>query len=185
MQQGESPNPTPFQSNRQSSDLNSVPLTEKIKDVASPILRALGLELFDVQFSGPMRGGRLRIFIDKEEGVTLDDCGKVSRYLSPALDIEDDMPSDYTLEVSSPGLNRPLRNENDFYRFVGKKVKIETASKLDHQKIFIGQLLDFNGLTLLLSMDGGSEREIPFDQITKAHLEVELAFGRNKGGTRK
>lgn len=185
IQQEESPHLIPFQPNRQSNNLASAPLTKKIKDVATPILRSMGLELFEVQFSGPMKGGHLRIFIDKEEGVTLDDCAKVSRFLSPALDIEDDMPSDYTLEVSSPGLKRPLRNESDFHRFVGKKVKIETAAKSNHPLIFIGRLLGFNGKTLLLSIDGGNEREIPFEQITKAHLEVDLTFGRNKGGTKK
>lgn len=160
-------------------------MADKIKEVAEPILHSLGLELFEVQFSGHRRKGHFRVFIDKKEGVTVDNCAEVSRYLRPALDIEDDMPTNYTLEVSSPGLNRPLRRKEDFYRFIGNQVKIETEQSLEDRKVFIGRLLDFNGEILIVSLEGEDERKIPFDLIAKARLEVDVAFGRNKGGSKK
>jgi len=159
--------------------------TEKIESVVMPILRSLGLELFEIQFSGSMTGGHLKIFIDKAAGVTVDDCAKVSRFLNPALDIDEDMPRNYTLEVSSPGIDRPLRTEADFRRHIGKKIKIVTYNKIEDRNRFIGRLIDFKEHRAFLVLDGGAERAIPFDQIESARLEVEMAFGQKKGGLKK
>lgn len=147
-------------------------LIEDIKRVAEPLLRSLGLELFDLKISG----SQLRVFIDKEEGVLLEDCAKFSRLLGPALDVADCMPETYRLEVSSPGLNRPLRNETDFKRFIGKKIKIKTIEKIMNQKVFIGRLSDFNGGTIYITTDKGRPLELPFDQVEKACLEIEFPF---------
>jgi ribosome maturation factor RimP len=147
---------------------------DKVKSVAEPILRSLGLELFDIEYSGSPRGGALRIFIDKKEGVTLDDCEKVSRYLGQALDLEDPIPHRYTFEVSSPGLDRPLKRKEDFLRFIGKKVKIKTSLPINNQKVFTGRLLDFKEEKAFLQLDHGSEQQIPFDQIAQARLQVEF-----------
>lgn len=147
---------------------------DKVKNVAEPILRSLGLELFDIEYSGSHRGGALRIFIDKKEGVTLDDCEKVSRYLGQALDLEDPIPHRYTFEVSSPGLDRPLKRKEDFLRFVGKKVKIKTLLPMNNQKVFSGRLLDFKEEKVFLQLNNGAEQQISFDQIAQARLEVEF-----------
>lgn len=154
--------------------MERVILIDKIRDVAEPILRSLGLELFDIEYSGSQRGGALRIFIDKKEGVTLDDCEKVSRYLGQALDLEDPIPHRYTFEVSSPGLDRPLKRKDDFLRFLGKRAKIKTLSPIDNQKVFVGRLIDFKEDQVSLRLDHGVERQIPFDQIAQARLEVEF-----------
>ncbi|MFQ5597134.1 MAG: ribosome maturation factor RimP [Nitrospiria bacterium] len=159
---------------------------ERVKEVVKPILRSLGLELFEVAYSGPMKGGHLKVTIDKKEGVSVEDCAKASRYLSPALEIEEGVPVDFTLEVSSPGLQRPLRGKSDFYRFLGSRVRIETGLNWPDRKVVIGRLLDFNGDTLIVSTDDEEgEREIPFEWVSKARLEIDLAFSKNKGGLRK
>lgn len=150
----------------------------KIQSVVTPILRSLGLELFELELSGPV----LRIFIDKAEGVTLDECAKASRHLGTALEVEEVIPGSYTLEVSSPGLNRPLRNQDDYKRFIGKKVKIKTAIKFEDQKVFVGQLRKIESDIVSISVGKDKIVEIPFEQITRARLELELPIGRDKGG---
>lgn len=151
-------------------------LVDKVKQIAEPMLQSLGLELVEVEYAGSERGGTLRVFIDKQAGVTLDDCEKVSRYLGQALDVDDPIPHRYTFEVSSPGLDRPLRKRDDFVRSIGKKVKVKTSAPIDNQKVFTGRLADFNEERVTLHLEGGKgkEIEIPFDQIAQARLEVEF-----------
>mgnify|MGYP003393358448 FL=1 len=160
----------PHESEAQRGSVDSLSLPDKIKSIAAPFLRSLGLELFVVQISGH----QLRVFIDKEAGVTIEDCGKLSRLLNPALDVADDLPYSYSLEVSSPGLNRPLRHEEDYVRFIGKKVKIKTCVKIMEQKVFIGHLDAFESGTVRMTTDGGDKCEIPFEQISKGCLEVDF-----------
>lgn len=149
-------------------------LVDKVKQIAEPMLRSLGMELVAVEYAGSQRGGTLRVFIDKEKGVTLDDCEKVSRYLSQALDVEDPIPHRYTFEVSSPGLDRPLKKRDDFVRSVGKKVKVKTVDPIENQKVFTGRLVDFKEDKVALHLDGGRQILIPLDQIAQARLEVEF-----------
>ncbi len=153
-------------------------LSDKIKVIAAPYLRSLGLELFDLQIAGR----QLRVFIDKASGVTLEDCTKLSRLLGPALDVADLMPQAYHLEVSSPGLNRPLRHEADFMRFIGKKIKIKTVVKINMQKVFTGRLNDFRQNVVFMTTDEGDEMRIPFDRLAKACLEVEFGLEQKKKG---
>jgi len=150
----------------------------RIQSVVTPILRSLGLELFELEFAGSV----LRVFIDKVGGVTLDECAKASRHLGTALEVEEVISSAYTLEVSSPGLDRPLRNQNDYRRFIGKKVKIKTDIKFENQKVFVGKLRKIESDIVSISVGKDKTIEIPFEQITRARLEVELPVGRNKGG---
>lgn len=151
-------------------------LVDKVKQIAEPMLRSLGLELVEVEYAGSQRGGILRVFIDKQEGVTLDDCEKVSRYLGQALDVDDPIPHHYTFEVSSPGLDRPLKKREDFVRSIGKKVKVKTSVPIENQKVFTGRLADLTGERVTLHLEGGKAREIeiPLDQIVQARLEVEF-----------
>ena len=153
-------------------------LSDKIKMIAAPYLRSLGLELFDLQIAGR----QLRVFIDKASGVTLEDCTKLSRLLGPALDVADLMPQAYHLEVSSPGLNRPLRHEADFMRFIGKKIKIKTVVKINMQKVFTGRLNDFRQNVVFMTTDEGDKMRIPFDRLAKACLEVEFGLEQKKKG---
>lgn len=149
-------------------------IIERVQEIASPILDSMGLELIEVVYSGSGRRGLLRVFIDKEGGVTLEDCERVSEFLSRALDVADPIPISYTLEVSSPGLDRPLKRQHDFVRSVGKLVKIKTTEPIDHQWSIVGRLLNVGeaGVQLIV----GAERilEIPFEKISAARLEVEF-----------
>ncbi|MFQ5579530.1 MAG: ribosome maturation factor RimP [Nitrospiria bacterium] len=148
-------------------------LTDKIKTIAEPLFLSLGVELFEIEYGGPRKGGRLRVTIDKEGGVTLDDCAKASRYLSKALDLEEIISHRYTLEVSSPGLNRPLKKREDFFRYIGKKVRLKTLAPIDNQNVFIGRLTGFKEDQASLQLDHGGEQQVPYDQIARACLEVE------------
>ncbi|VAX29422.1 Bacterial ribosome SSU maturation protein RimP [hydrothermal vent metagenome] len=157
---------------------DGISLTERIKTLAAPYLRSLDLELFDLQISG----NQVRIFIDKESGVTLEHCSKLSRLLGPALDVDETMSRAYALEISSPGLNRPLRHAADFLRYVGKKIKVKTYEKIEKQKVFIGCLNDFREDAVFMTTDEGDTLRIPFDQVAKACLEPEFALEQKKRG---
>lgn len=148
-------------------------LTDKIRTIAEPLFLSLGIELYDIEYGGPQRGGLLRIMIDKKGGVTLEDCAKASRYLSKVLDLEEIISQRYTLEVSSPGLNRPLKSREHFVRVIGKKVKLKTFNSIGKQKIFVGRLSGFKEDKVFLQLDHGEEQEIPYNQIAQACLEVD------------
>lgn len=146
---------------------------ETIMRLLDPILDGRGLELVDVEYAGGGRGKILRIFIDKENGVTIEDCADISRELGVLLDMHDVIPYSYTLEVSSPGLNRALKNSRDFIRFKGKKIKIKTKESLYQRRVFIGHLIDF--CDDIASIEIGDQTfHIPFYDIEKANLELEF-----------
>jgi len=148
-------------------------MKKKIQELADSIAGQFAVDIVDVELSGSSRKPLIRIFIDKENGVTLDDCGKFSRALSALLDVEDPIPTSYVLEVSSPGLDRPLKVMRDFERSIGKLVRIVTRTKIDEQYVFTGRLTRVEGEHIILSFDD-KEMEIPFDQISRARLEIEL-----------
>lgn len=145
----------------------------KIKKLAESIAEQHAVEVVDIEFAGSSGKPVIRIFLDKENGVTLDDCGKFSRALSALFDVEDPLPMTYILEVSSPGLDRPLKVMRDFQRSIGKLVRIITRAKIEEQNIFTGRITGAGGGNITLSFDD-KEIEIPFDQISKARLEIEL-----------
>jgi len=147
-------------------------IKKKVLKLAEDIADEQGVELFDVEILG--RGKLLlRVMIDSEEGITLDDCERYSRGLEALLDVENPIPVSYTLEVSSPGLDRPLRNLKDFEKHAGKLARIITAEKIDNQNLFIGRILDVNSDFVKLFVHD-RELDIPFNKISKARLEVEL-----------
>jgi Uncharacterized protein conserved in bacteria len=115
----------------------------------------------------------LRIYIDKEGGISVDDCAKLSRELGTLLDIHDVIPGSYTLEVSSPGLTRALKKPKDFKRFKGKKVKIKTKMDIQKRRFFVGKLLDFEDNVASVEVDGRLY-SIPYEEIEKANLELEF-----------
>jgi len=123
----------------------------------------------------------LRLFIDKEGGITLDDCAHVSRQLSARLDAEDPIDGRYTLEVSSPGLDRPLSRERDFERFAGQRVRVTTESPIDGQRNFIGRLEGLVAGAVHLVLEDGREVRIPRNRISRACLQEEIrAADRHK-----
>jgi ribosome maturation factor RimP len=148
---------------------------QKIQALAAQAADECGHELVEVTLLGRGRRILLRVFIDREGGVTLNDCEVFSRRLEALLDVEDPIAGSYTLEVSSPGLDRPLKNPNDFRRSVGKLVRIVTRENINNRSFFVGRLVGVNGDLLRLSVSsGGEEVVIPFDIISNARLEIEL-----------
>jgi ribosome maturation factor RimP len=154
----------------------------KIEALVLPILDDLGFELVDLQLQQDGKQMALRLFIDKPAGITLDDCVEVSREVSAVLEIEDPIKSAYRLEVSSPGLDRPLKKPADFERFTGQKARLKSKNLLDPdqrgntRKTFVGTLLGFedNQIRLELSDEQGGVIAIPLNEIEKANLEEEF-----------
>jgi len=138
-----------------------------------PILGDEGLELVDVEFQREKQGWVLRVYIDKPGGVTLDDCTDISYQLSAVLDVEDLIDTSYTLEVSSPGLTRPLKELSDYERYKGQLVKIKTYKPIDGKKVFRGKLIGLENEIVKIKNEKG-EHEIPFESIAKANLNFEL-----------
>jgi len=140
-----------------------------IEEHAMAVLEQMGMELFEVQFRREGHGWVVRLYIDREEGVTLDDCAAVSREIGTWLEVEDLIEHAYHLEVSSPGLERPLRKMKDFARFTGRKAKIKLREPLNEQKVFIGTIDQVDEKTVVLVVD---EKPVSllFDNIAKARL---------------
>lgn len=148
-------------------------VVESVEGLIDPILKEIRLELVDVEYKKEGQNWVLRIYIDKEGGVTIDDCSKASRQIEDLIDVEEVVPTSYTLEVSSPGLDRPLRKEKDFLRFQGKRAHVTTYAPIQQQKNFKGIIRGFQNETLTLETDQG-QVEIPINQMAKARLEVEF-----------
>ncbi len=148
-------------------------IISNIKELLEPILYENNLELFDIEFKASTHKGVLRIFIDKEDGVNIDDCTHVSRELSTLLDVHEIVPGSYTLEVSSPGLTRSLRKPSDYLRFKGKTVKIKTIEDIGNTNVFMGKLIDFVDETVSIEAKG-TNYLIPYDKIEKANLELDF-----------
>jgi len=144
-----------------------------VKELLEPILTENKLELYDIEFKGLGRKGVLKVFIDSLDGVTIDNCANISRELSTLLDVHDVITNSYTLEVSSPGLMRALRKPGDFFRFMGKKVRIKTGVEIEDRNMFIGKLLEYKDDNVTVDTEGGVY-VIPFSQIEKANLELDL-----------
>ena len=151
----------------------------RVTELAGPLLTSLGLELVDCEYKKEGHAMMLRLFIDREGGVSLDDCASVSRELSEILDVEDIISAEYSLEVSSPGLCRPLKKATDFQRYVGRLTKIKTYELLtdddgNPRKTFLGELLGPEGNIVRIKLKEGQTAGIPLDKIAKAHLEFEF-----------
>lgn len=148
-------------------------VVQKITQIADPIILEEGLELVDIEYIKAGKSWILRVYIDKPDGVNLQDCQNLSRQLSDLIDVNEIIITPYTLEVSSPGLDRPLKNEEDFKRFAGKKARVQTFSPIEGQKKFAGVIESTTNNIVTLQTDSGA-REIPLEKISKARLEVEI-----------
>lgn len=150
-----------------------------VEHLLQPILDEMGLELVDLEFRKVGRSYLLRIFIDKPGGVNLDHCAELSRELSVQLDVEDCIADRYTLEVSSPGLDRPLKKEQDFLRYKGRLAVVKTAEMLKDEngsprKTFLGTIEGAEEGVVVIRLKEGALARIPHDKIAKAHLEFEF-----------
>jgi ribosome maturation factor RimP len=141
----------------------------ELRRVLEPGVKALGFELVDVELAGQGRRSTLRVYIDSPRGVTVDDCAKVSRQLSAILDVEDPIPGSYALEVSSPGLDRPLVTPEDFRRFRGEEVKLRTADAVNGRRNFKGRLVEAGDDGIVIEVDG-QRFELAYSGIERARL---------------
>src|SRR5438093_2781294 len=156
-------------------------VVEQVRSVATRVAAGYGLEIFDVQFRREAPGMILRVQIDRpgpaasaEESVSVEDCARVSRDLSAVLDVEDVVPTAYTLEVSSPGLDRPLRRPDDYRRFAGRRAKVVMRERVDGQGFFKGRLGGVDGAEVVIDADDGRTHRVPLHLIARANLEVEF-----------
>jgi ribosome maturation factor RimP len=154
---------------------------ERIRELAATIARAYGLELFDVTYGRESGRNVLRVVLDRpgpsataEDSVSLEQCARVSEELSAALDVDDVVPAEYTLEVSSPGLDRPLRSRDDYQRFAGRLAKIVTSEPVARQTPSAGHLRGMDGDDVLFEAIGGKLQRLPLRLIRRARLEVEF-----------
>jgi ribosome maturation factor RimP len=145
-------------------------IIKEVTKLAMPLLQEKGIELVDLQYRRESTGWVLRLFIDKAGGVTVDDCAEVSRELGEHLDVKDIIPYNYHLEVSSPGVNRPLKKLDDFQKYTGHKVQIMTTSPVGDRRNFTGFIKAVNNDIILIEVDG-KDLNIPFPLINKANLK--------------
>ena len=165
-------------------------LIDRIRAIAERVAGSYGLEIFDVQFRRESSGWMLRVFLDLpydentavapsglDDSVTIEDCANVSRDVSAILDVEETIDHRFTLEVSSPGLDRPLRAPRDFRRFAGRLAKIVVAEPVDNQKHFAGRLLgpaESVQDAVVIETTPGKRHVIPLSLIRRANLDVEF-----------
>ncbi|HXD19702.1 MAG TPA: ribosome maturation factor RimP [Vicinamibacterales bacterium] len=159
---------------------------EHIRAIAERVARSHGLDVWDIVSRRETQGLVVRVFIDRpgpaatpEESVSIEDCEQVSREIGTILDVEDPLPAAYTLEVSSPGLDRPLRGEDDYRRFAGRLAKIVVSEAVDNQKAFEGRLRGVERTTAgaaVVLLEGPKQRvhRLPLQLITRGRLEVEF-----------
>ena len=148
-------------------------LLEEVRQVIEPLLQSQGFELVDLEYQREPQGWILRIYLDREGGVTLDDCADVSGEIGAVLEVKDVIPNPYVLEVSSPGLTRPLKKPEDFNKFSNRLVKIKLYEPLEGRKNFKGTLLGLGGEKVRLEVEG-RVYELPLQGIAKANLEIEF-----------
>ncbi|MBU5637721.1 ribosome maturation factor RimP [Geomonas sp. Red69] len=156
-----------------------VDVVERVTEIVAEIGGPLGIGLVDLEYKREGRDMVLRVFLEKEGGITLDDCADVSRQLSDILDVEDFMPDHYNLEVSSPGICRPLKKLADYERFQGHLVKVKTFDTLtddagNKRKTFTGKLVGVKDGVIGIDLTEGQHASIPLDKVAKANLEFEF-----------
>ncbi|HCC34080.1 MAG TPA: ribosome maturation factor RimP [Clostridiales bacterium] len=141
-----------------------------VAGLAGPIAERLGLELVEVEYGRVAGSWQLRVILDKESGIGVEDCQRFSEELGRALDEADLVPEAYLLEVSSPGMERPLKREADFQRFAGKRIQIAMFAPVDGRKRLIGQLLGLVGGEVRVRLESGEEVGVPYTAVARARL---------------
>ena len=157
--------------------IGTEPIAEKARRLLEPIIVRDGFELVDVEWGHEGPAWVLRVFVDRQGGVTVEHCQEISRTIEPVLDVEDFIEPAYNLEVSSPGLDRPLRKPADFERFAGQRAHVKTFGPIETpagpRKNWTGTLKGFKDGAVEIEVDGTLHR-VPHDKIAKAHLEYDF-----------
>jgi ribosome maturation factor RimP len=146
---------------------------DQLTDLLEPAIAALGYELVGIEYHRQPKNNLLRVYIDQDRGITLDDCEQVSHQLSGVLDVEDPIKGHYTLEVSSPGLDRPLFKAEHFQRFAGNKVRVRLGAPHQGRRNWTGMLRGLDGDDVVIQVDGDEVR-LPLDSIEQARLVPEF-----------
>jgi ribosome maturation factor RimP len=149
-------------------------VSERIREIAAQAAEENGLELVHAQVAGTSKKLVITVFIDKQGGVTHEDCSKVSRKLDAILDAEDFIPSAYLLEISSPGLERGLYSQKDFEKFVGSPAKVKIAAPINGQKNFRGRIKVVEGDEIVFEDKTSGTIRFPYSAVAKANLEIDL-----------
>ena len=157
-------------------------IATRVQEIAERVAIDHGLELVHAEVAGPDNKPIVRVFIDKPQGVTHDDCSSVSTHLGTILDVEDFIHASYTLEVSSPGLERGLYKRADYERFSGSNAKLKTRQPIGGQRNFRGRLLGLEGDEVIFDDRTNGRVQIPLDLITKANLEVDVNEDLRRAG---
>ena len=150
------------------------PVEQQVTRLLEPTVSGLGYELWGVEYLPQSRSGLLRLYIESDEGITLEDCERVSNQVSAVLDVEDPIRGSYRLEVSSPGMDRPLFKPEHYARMVGERLKLRTHHPKDGQRNFTGVLTAMEDNTLYIRMDDGHEAALAFDEIEKGHVVAQF-----------
>jgi len=148
-------------------------LIESIREITEPIISSQGLELVDIEFMSESRGWILRFYVDTEGGVTINHCSRLSEQLGDLIEVKDIIPHSYTLEVSSPGLNRVLKKEKDFLNHIGETVKVKTSQPIDQKKHFQGKLVGCREGKIIVSIDDQAFL-IPLALVIKANISYQF-----------
>jgi ribosome maturation factor RimP len=152
-------------------------LAEQVEQQIRRIVESEGLELVHIDYNTQGRGFLLRVDIDKDGGVTVEDCSLISQQLSTWLDVEDPIPGEFELQVSSPGLDRKFYRQSDYEKFTGRLVRVKTSKPVRGLHVIVGHLLSFDGQTVVVAdpkMKKDREYAIPFPDIKETRLEVEI-----------
>ncbi|CAN5326715.1 ribosome maturation factor RimP [soil metagenome] len=156
-------------------DMDKLSIIDRVRAIAGKVAGAAGLELVNVDITGTKRALVLRVFIDKEGGVTIEDCSNTSRQIEDVLDADDFIPSRYVLEVSSPGIERELYSMADFVRFTGQLAKVKLKAAIDEQKTFIGPIVSVEDEKI--TIEDRTKGVVSFDyaDVDNANLRIDLA----------
>jgi ribosome maturation factor RimP len=155
--------------------VDHLPIAARVNAIAESVAQTQGVELVHSEIVGSKRDSLLRIYIDKDGGVGIDDCSRFSSAVEELLDAEDLIPWAYVLEISSPGIERELYSLKDFVRFVGELAKVKTRTEIGGQKSFIGRIERVEGEEIVFEDRTSGEVRIPFGNVEKANLKIDLA----------
>jgi ribosome maturation factor RimP len=162
-------------------ELKTQSIAKHVESLVEPILEAMGYELVDVEYVSSFGRWVLRLFVDKEGGVTIGDCARISEELGDLIDVKEFIRHEYNLEVSSPGLDRPLRKEKDLVRALGRRIKVRLAVPLEGRRNFAGVLLRYGNGILHLDVEG-REVALSWQHVAKANLIYEFKEFKSRVG---
>jgi len=154
--------------------MENASIEARIREIAAGAAKDSGAEFVHCEVVGAKRNMTVRVYIDKPDGISVEDCAAVSRRLEETLDADDFIPSAYLLEVSSPGLERDLYSIDDFAKFVGRRAKVKLKTAINGQKVFIGSIERVEGSHILLTEKVLGEIRFPYSEVAKANLRVDL-----------